>query len=211
MSKKITRIFPKKLKTFLKKFRKFNALNNLDKNMLEYINYEKGFYIECGANDGVDQSNSWFFEKEKNWKGLLIEPVPKLFKELKKNRSYKNIFINKFLVANNFKKQNVKLSDCDLLTSLGNRNNKCFDAQVTTLTRILDENNCPNIIDFFSIDVEGYELEVFKGIDFTRYNFKFILVETNNFSEIEKFLYDKKYIFKKKLSHHDYLFSYKMN
>ena len=51
--------------------------------MLKYINYKKGFYIECGANDGVNQSNTWYFEKTK-WKGILIEPVNEVFKELKK-------------------------------------------------------------------------------------------------------------------------------
>ena len=71
----ITSLFPKKLKTFFKKFRKFNALNQLDKKMLEFINYENGFFIECGANDGVDQSNTWYYEKNLNWSGILIEPL----------------------------------------------------------------------------------------------------------------------------------------
>ena len=66
----ITFLFPKKLKTFFKKFRKFNALNQLDKKMLEFINYEDGFFIECGANDGVDQSNTWYFEKNLNENGF---------------------------------------------------------------------------------------------------------------------------------------------
>ena len=36
--------------------------------------------IECGANDGVNQSNTWYFEISK--KGLLIEPH--FLKSLKK-------------------------------------------------------------------------------------------------------------------------------
>ena len=48
------------VKTKLKKFRKFNALNQLDKKMLNYINFPDGFFIECGANDGVNQSNTWY-------------------------------------------------------------------------------------------------------------------------------------------------------
>jgi len=61
-----TRLFSKKVKSYFKKFRKFNAINNLDKQMLDYLNYENGYYIECGANDGVDQSNTWYFEKKLN-------------------------------------------------------------------------------------------------------------------------------------------------
>ena len=48
-------LFPTKFKTFCKKFRKFNGYDGLDKRMLKYINYSNGFYIECGANDGVNQ------------------------------------------------------------------------------------------------------------------------------------------------------------
>ena len=79
-------LFPTKLKTLVKKFKKFNGYDGLDKRMLKYINYKNGFYIECGANDGVNQSNTWYFEKQLGWKGLLIEPVKEVFVELKKNR-----------------------------------------------------------------------------------------------------------------------------
>lgn len=44
-------------------------------------------------------------------------------------------------------------------------------------TRILQENNCPQYVDMLSIDVEGHELNVLKGIDFNYYKFKMILVE----------------------------------
>ena len=44
-----TRLFSKKVKSYFKKFRKFNAINNLDKQMLDYLNYENGYYIECGS------------------------------------------------------------------------------------------------------------------------------------------------------------------
>ena len=82
------------IKTKLKKFRKFNALNQLDKKILNYINFSYGFFIECGANDGVNQSNTWYLEKYLNWKGILIEPLKEQFKELIKNRSHKNYFYN---------------------------------------------------------------------------------------------------------------------
>ena len=59
--KKIKGLFPVTLKTFIKKFRNFNADNKLDLKMLKYINYENGFFIECGANDGVNQSNTWYY------------------------------------------------------------------------------------------------------------------------------------------------------
>ena len=77
-------LFPTKLKTSIKKFRKFNGYNNLDKKMLEFINFKDGFYVDCGANDGVNQSTTWYFENQLSWKGILIEPIPSVFDELKK-------------------------------------------------------------------------------------------------------------------------------
>ena len=81
---KIKSLFPVKFKTFIKKFRKFNGYNNLDKQMLNFINYENGFFVDIGANDGVNQSTTWYYEKTLNWNGILIEPLPHIFKELKK-------------------------------------------------------------------------------------------------------------------------------
>jgi hypothetical protein len=58
------------------KFKKFSGLNKIDKDLIKYIKYKNGFYIELGANDGISQSNTLFLEKYKNWSGILIEPNP---------------------------------------------------------------------------------------------------------------------------------------
>jgi len=207
----ITSFFPKKLKTFVKKFRKFNALNQLDKKMLEFINYENGYFIECGANDGVDQSNTWYYEKILNWSGILIEPLSKQFQELKKNRSKKNKFFNMALCSSESNNTMI-LEDNDLTSSTSKQNNKTVKSntesvQSTTLTKILDEVSAPNLIDFFSLDVEGFEDQVIKGINFNKYNFKYFLIETKN-EKVINFLFNKNYVLIKKLSYHDLLFKY---
>ena len=206
----LTSIFPKKFKTFFKKFRKFNALNKLDQKMLDYINYSDGFFIECGANDGVDQSNTQYFEKYLNWNGILIEPLKKQFIELKKNRSQINHFYNVALcAANNI--NSIEITENDLESKSPNKFDKekkksNFDAM--TLTKILDEISAPNLIDFFSLDVEGFEDQVIKGINFNKYNFKFLLIETSN-DLVVNFLNNNNYNLIKKLSHQDLLFEYK--
>ena len=54
-----------------------------------YENYFKdkidGYFVDIGAHDGVTFSNSKFFE-EIGWKGVCIEPNPKIFKLLQSNR-----------------------------------------------------------------------------------------------------------------------------
>jgi hypothetical protein len=65
----------------------FFGLNNLDKKILDHINFKSGYFIELGANDGITQSNTKHFELFKGWHGVLIEPSPTQFKKLKKFRS----------------------------------------------------------------------------------------------------------------------------
>ena len=197
------------IKTKLKKFRKFNALNKLDKKMLNYINFSDGFFIECGANDGVNQSNTWYLEKYLNWHGILIEPLKEKFIELKKNRSYKNYFYNVALSSSDNKK--VFIENNGLMSKVVNKNYKkttLTKHKCKTLTAILDRALAPRLIDFFSLDVEGHEDKVIKGINFKKYNFKFFLIETKK-KDIIQFLKENKYKLIKKMSHHDYLFKYK--
>ena len=51
---------------------------------------------------------------------------------------------------------------------------------------ILVEVNAPFDIDFLSLDTEGAEFEVLNGIDFKKYKFKFMLIESDYFSEFRK-------------------------
>lgn len=205
--------FPVKFKTFLKKFRKFNGYNGLDKRMLKYINYNKGFYIECGANDGVSQSNTWYFEKYLGWRGVLIEPVPSVYNELKKNRNSDNFFFNYALRSIKFKKKYIKLK-LDLKDSLSTRstddnidNRINIRVKSTNLNNLLNKIKAPNIIDFFSLDVEGDEFYVLRGVNFKRYTFKYLLIESYQLNKLKKFMMKNHYIYLKKMSNrNDHLF-----
>jgi FkbM family methyltransferase len=204
----LKRVLPVRFKTFLKKFRKFNSINNLEKKILKYLNFKDGFYIECGANDGVNQSNTWYFEKSLNWKGILIEPNKQIFEELKKNRSSKNIFKNVALVSEDFKNKNeeIYLIKNNLNSKLTNVCTSFNQKVVTeTLNNILKEINV-NKINFFSLDVEGYEQEVLKGLNLNSFDIDYILIETNNLDEINSTLKSYNYILQETLSFHDYLF-----
>ena len=206
-------LLPVKLKTYLKKFKKFNGYDGLDKRMLKYINFKNGFYIECGANDGVNQSNTWYFEKELGWNGLLIEPIDEVFKELKENRSNKNFFFNRALRSLSYKKKTVelKLNLDDTLSTRSTVDN--IDTRIKIVVKsanlnfILNKIKAPRIIDFFSLDVEGDEFEVLKGINFKQYSFKYILIETYELNKLKIFLNKFGYKYVKKMStRNDYLF-----
>jgi hypothetical protein len=43
-------------------------------------------FLEFGATDGFELSNSWMLEKERGWRGVLAEPDPQWHETLRSNR-----------------------------------------------------------------------------------------------------------------------------
>jgi FkbM family methyltransferase len=62
-----------------------------------------------------------------------------------------------------------------------------FDAPAATLQSILDRRHIESI-DFLSLDVEGYELQALRGIDFQRSRPRYILVEVWPHEAIDDYL-----------------------
>ena len=228
----IKNFIPIFLLKFLKKnyFKKYYALNNLDKKLEKYLNYNDGYFIELGANDGISQSNTYFYEKKKKWRGMLIEPIPHKFLDCIKNRSKKNSIFCNACVGFDFKDNFVEIIYSNLMSTPinlksdiknprehaesgkkflnSNENTFKFAAITSTLNDLMIKSKAPNIIDFLSLDVEGAEIEVLEGINFNKYFFKYILIECRNFNIINNFLLLKNYKFIEKLGDHDYLFGY---
>jgi len=204
---------------------KYYAQNGIDLILEEYINYKDGFFIEIGANDGVRQSNTLYLEKFKNWRGILIEPS-KRYKNLKKNRKKKNFFYNVACCSFEDKNTFKYLYYADLYSLSKNKVNEQdlekfkkeikfhftgtfeeFKIEQIPLNELLIKSKAPKIIDFFSLDVEGDELNVLKGIDFKTYAFKFLLIEGRD-AEVTAFLKSKNYKILKILGNgNDVLFS----
>ena len=58
------------------------------KMVAELFNDQKdGFFIEAGAYDGEVFSNSLYFELQKGWTGVLVEPNPDALEELVRDAS----------------------------------------------------------------------------------------------------------------------------
>ena len=155
-------------------------INGIRVDRLLYDNYFKnktnGFFIECGAYDGLMDATCKFFEEELNWIGINIEPHPIIYKELIKNRI--NSFVNLNIALSN-KQETVKFitssqdySACgsiggnDYLLSLLNWDaTKLVEFMVNTITyKNMIEQYDIQSVDLFVLDVEGHELEVFEGM-----------------------------------------------
>lgn len=53
----------------------------------EYLNGKRnGVFVDIGAYDGVTISNTLMMERERDWTGICIEPLPDVFVQLQKNR-----------------------------------------------------------------------------------------------------------------------------
>lgn len=207
----------------------FYGRDKIDRDILQYLSYENGFFIELGANDGLKESNTYYFEKNLNWKGILIEPHFSNYQKCIKNRSRKNFFYNNACVSFGFKDKYVDLLFSDLMTvplnletdnsSLPlkhaeegkkylNKNQSIakFKSEASTLNDILNKSNSPKIIDFLSLDVEGAELEVLKGIDHSQYRFKYILVECRDKDKMFNYMKNINYNYISQLNRFDFLF-----
>lgn len=201
------------------------SLNQLDLKLEPYLKFKRGFFIEAGANDGISQSNTLFFEKYHGWKGLLIEPIPELAAKCRTNRPG-CIVENCALVSSDFTGNEVEMRYCNLMSLVKGamkseendlthikqgcevQNIESYELSVPTrtLTSILDLHRVRRI-DFLSLDVEGFELDVLKGIDFERHTPSFMLIEARYRDEIDSFL-TPLYRPIAELSHHDVLYKY---
>jgi FkbM family methyltransferase len=146
----------------------YYSQSNQDKWVTEFLkNKKNGFFVELGAYDGIQTSNTYYMEKNLDWDGICVEANPNVYQKLINNRKSKNI--------------NVALTDyigeCffqgDKISTSGTR------VPCTTLDNVLKENNCPLNIDYISIDIEGYEYIVLKDFNFKNWNIKMLTIEHN--------------------------------
>lgn len=223
------------IKTHLSKLKRiyFNkskfSSSRIDEKLKKYLNYRDGIYIELGANDGLFSSNTYHLQKQLNWKGILIEPALDLYFKCKRNRGNCNLVLNYACVPFSYKEKFVTMIYSgamtiteDLQNEIENPGNHAksggkfipnydklirFATEGKTLNKILIEANVKDEIDFLSLDVEGVEIEVLKGIDFKKYSFKYMLIESRDIEKLNLFLSQKNYKLVEKLTEIDYLFS----
>ena len=156
------------------------GLMGLDLKLKEYLNTPNGFFIEAGANNGIDQNNTKIFEDLFGWTGLLVEPSISAYDICKQNRP-NSIVINAALSS---KDDSEIVGDFDghLMSSINgkrrNNTNNLVTIKTRTLTSILKEHNIKNV-DFISLDVEGFEFDVLNGFDFNIWQPSYILIEIN--------------------------------
>lgn len=166
-----------------------------------------GRFLDIGAHDGISTSNTYTLESELNWTGICVEANPALADKCKINRP--NSEVMQAAVWSKKTKINFELphSGNDFLSRIGgiSYNNNYFEQDfkqvevlpMTTCT-MMDVIKNETYFDYFTLDVEGAELEALKGIDWGRVEFGYIALEfgyRNDFlNEIIQFLKLQNYL-----------------
>jgi len=156
---------------------------------------DSGFYIEIGANDGYTGSTT-FWAEQLGWDGICVEPELETFDELKKRRfcNLYNVAISdrnrKGVEFINFPKRTSRSGISDTMTEYQIDEAKIYSSMTTTTVNTLTfgdmMNDFPDIrhIDFLSIDTEGHEMNVLQSIDFDKYSFGLLTIETVEGSDV---------------------------
>jgi FkbM family methyltransferase len=146
-----------------------------------FFGSDKGYFVEVGANDPRERSQTWLLEQS-GWTGVLVEPQPDLAAELRTNRKAKVFSVACSSPEN--AGRDLPFHVAGPLSSLDRKGmapgavtERIINVPIRTLDSILVEAGSPAGFDFLSIDVEGHEIEVLRGFDMAHWRPRLILLE----------------------------------
>ena len=147
-----------------------------------FQNRRNGIFVEVGANDPVNSSQTWLLEQN-GWRGVLVEPLSALCEKLRAQRKNSQVFQvacsspdlegeAEMHVGTDTGHSTLEMVKASAGTSFAGTER----VKITTLDKVLQAAGIAQI-DFLSIDVEGHEIEVMRGLDFSKYRPALILIE----------------------------------
>ncbi len=165
-------------------------ISNSDQRTDEYMYYNhlqgisEGFFVECGALNGLSISNCLFLEEFLGWKGINIEPS-QAFNELIRRRP--NSINLRYALSDtdgdiiDFCEDTTNFARSTCIEQKTLSNHSINKIKVPTITwRTLVSWFAIEKVDFFSLDVEGMESKVLDGMKDASVLPEIILIEILN-------------------------------
>lgn len=152
-----------------------------------FKNKSSGVFVDIGANHPTHCNNTYLLELN-GWTGIAIEPQEKLrniWPNLRKTKCLNYVIGPEDKNIDFFEAENDEhgLSGVKGFNKIKN-NYKKINVKQKRLEAVLNENNLKEV-DYLSIDVEGYEMNVLESIDFSEVKIKLIGIENDlNFKNI---------------------------
>jgi FkbM family methyltransferase len=181
------------------------ALNALDRRLFALFDEATGgTFIELGANDGLQQSNTLALEVLHGWTGLLVEADPELAGECRRNRPGSIVVCA--AAAAGWGMGHLRPDDLVGSMAEGGSGSRTVLVPMAPLSAIIEASDIGEPIDLLSLDVEGHELDVLAGLDLARHRPRHLLIETAQPGAVLDALgcgYEQVATW----SHHDFLYS----
>jgi FkbM family methyltransferase len=162
-------------------------------------------FIQIGGHDGVSFDFLYYKIRERDSRGIILEPSPKYFQQLKKNYPDREevVLLQKAIYSRNelvslFEVNNRGLKKLNqFCQGIGSVNKSHllnhglnddeidkFEVEGITFSSLIDLFPEFAKIDYLQIDTEGFDFEILKMIDFNSFQADFIKYEKENLSPI---------------------------
>lgn len=147
-----------------------------------------GSFVEFGATNGIDLSNTYLLETELGWTGILAEPGRVWHPSLRANRqaavSTKCVWSRSGETLEFTAAPQAEFSTLTTFVDVDGksrtrRGGETYPVETVSLLDLLAEHGAPEMIDYLSIDTEGSEFEILSAFDFGRHRFGVITCEHN--------------------------------
>lgn len=138
------------------------------------VSGRKGFYVESGANQWKEFSNTFFFDVCLGWDGLCIEPQSTYIAGLKEHRTCQ--VLQKCISD---KQTTANMNGTGGMAKIATMPGSSGSIECLPLAEMLKntKGGSRNHIDFWSLDVEGFEMEVLSSINFNAVTVSALLIE----------------------------------
>ena len=168
---------------FIKK-RVFHSNWGIDRMVEDYFKKKNnGFFVDVGCHQPFLNNNTYILYK-KGWRGINIDldfGAIDMFNFFRKEDTNIQVAVSNSIEKKNLYYFHSRSAINTLSIKEGLKSRQVKKVITSTLNKII-ENSIHNNkeIDFLSIDVEGYEIEVLQGLDFNKYKPKLVVLEFIN-------------------------------